>query len=89
MYYKQKLQVHNFTVKEAESSHVELYVWHEVNGEVTVNEFTTYILDYLIKNVHQFKIIVIVSDGCNYQNSNKILACAFRSFAKKHNIIVR
>lgn len=39
MYYKQKLQVHNFTIKEENSNHVELYVWHEASGGVSSNEY--------------------------------------------------
>lgn len=47
MYYKQKLQVHNFTIYGLNNGNVTLYVWHEGQGGVSANEFTSCIIDFL------------------------------------------
>ena len=46
VYYKKKLQLHNFTIYELNNSDVTLYVWNETDGCVTYNEFTSCIVDY-------------------------------------------
>lgn len=90
MYYKQKLQLHNFTIYEINKPNqdVHLYVWNEVEGGITSNKFTTCIIDY-IKNVpFKYKKIVLISDGCTYQNRNKILASALSDVSKNKQIII-
>lgn len=47
MYYKQKLQLHNFTIYRLNDKDVTLYVWHEGNGSVSANEFTSCIIQYI------------------------------------------
>lgn len=73
MYYKQKLQVHNFTIYELNNpNNVMLYVWHETNGSVSANEFTSCIIDYILtfkSNNQEYEEIVLISDGCGYQNT--------------------
>nr|CAH7749532.1 unnamed protein product [Callosobruchus chinensis] len=71
-YYKQKLQLHNFTIYINNNKDVHCYVWHESDGNVTSNEFTTCLIDFLAKFTDREKI-VIISDGCCYQNKNKVL----------------
>lgn len=66
-----------------------LYVWHECEGGISTNEFTSCILDYLEKKVSEYNSIVIISDGFNYKNQNKVLAYSLRSFAKKYKINLR
>ena len=41
LYYKTKLCVHNYTICDATTKDVTCYVWHEVEGGLTVNEFAT------------------------------------------------
>lgn len=89
MYYKQKLQVHNFTIYELNKGDVHLYVWHEANGGVSSNEFTSCIIHYLSTAISEtYKHVVLISDGCNYQNRNKILASALSDLAKTKSIII-
>lgn len=88
LYYKQKLQVHNFTIFELNDKHVFLYVWHEANGGVTANEFTSCIVDYISKKSDNYKKIILISDGCNYQNRNKTLGSALSDLSKKMQITI-
>lgn len=89
MYYKMKLQLHNFTIYELRSQNVEMYVWDECNGGVTSNEFTTCIIDFIIKRVTNYKKFILISDGCNYQNRNRVLASSLRDIAFLHGIEIR
>ena len=84
VYYKMKLQVHNFTVYCLNDSDVHLYVWHEGNGGVSSNEFVSCIVDFINTKTagSQFKEIVLISDGCCYQNRNKVLASALASLSE-------
>ena len=88
IYYKMKLQIHNFTVYELNNGDVTLYVWHEANGGVTGNEFTSCIVDYLSNIGQSYKHIVLISDGCTYQNRNKILSSALSDLAQRKNITI-
>lgn len=81
LYYKQKLQCHNFTIYDCRSGDVTIYFWHEADGGVTSNEFTSCVIDYLKTTCRAYKHIAIISDGCNYQNRNKVLASALCNYA--------
>lgn len=69
MYYKTKLQLHNF----------KFHVWNEADGGVTSNEFTTCIIDFIDK-IDNTKLdqVTHISDGCVYQNRKKVLVSAFK-----------
>lgn len=88
VYYKQKLQVHNFTFYELKNGDVTLYVWHEANGSVSANEFTTCIIDFISNVPKSTKFITLISDGCNYQNRNKVLASALSNIAEEMSIVI-
>lgn len=81
LYYKQKLQCHNFTIYNSRTADVTIYFWHEADGGVTSNEFTSCVIDYLKTTSRAYKHMTIISDGCNYQNRNKVLASALSDFA--------
>lgn len=85
MYYKQKLEIHNFSIYQMNDRDVHLYVWDESEGGVSSSEFVSCLVDYIGKNKH-YKEIVLISDGCTYQNRNRILACALSSAAKEFGI---
>jgi hypothetical protein len=53
---------------------VTLYVWNEGNRSVSANEFTSCIFQYINTLPSEVTEVVLISDGCNYQNRNKILA---------------
>lgn len=88
MYYKQKLQIHNFTIYEINDSNVTLYVWHEANGGVTINEFASCINNFISNLDGGYKHVTLISDGCNYQNRNKVLTSVLSYTAKSKNIII-
>lgn len=87
-YYKQKLQFHNFTIYVLNNRDVTLYTWHEADGGVTSNEFSSCIIDYLKQLPEQYKKVILISDGCNYQNRNKVLASAISDFSKLSGVEV-
>ncbi|KAK4880977.1 hypothetical protein RN001_004296 [Aquatica leii] len=67
---------------------VTLYVWHEANGGVTSNEFTS-CFNHFLSNVDQnYQHITLISDGCNYQNRNKVLAPVLSDIAKRKGITI-
>ncbi len=90
VYYKMKLQVHNFSIYELNDGRVQLYLWDEVNGGLTASEFTSCVIDYLTDRIEAKgnKEVTIVSDGCGYQNRNNVLASALSDFAMKNNVII-
>jgi len=89
-YYKMKLQIHNFTIYRLNDKAVSLYVWHEGNGGVTCNEFTSCIVDYISKCCEQHKSthFVLISDGCGYQNRNKVLSSALARLAAEKKVVI-
>ncbi|CAG9825823.1 unnamed protein product [Phaedon cochleariae] len=89
MYYKQKLQVHNFTIYELNDGKVTLYVWNEASGGVTSNEFTSCLIDYIQNLPPNYEFLVLISDGCNYLNRNKILSSALSNIAKTESSIIQ
>lgn len=85
--YTQKLQIHNFTLYCSNDKDVHLYVWHEGDGGVTANEFSTCIIEFLrLKLGEGYKKAVLISDGCCYQNRNKVLSSALLNFSVEKNI---
>lgn len=89
VYYKQKLQLHNFTLYVLNNADVTLYAWHEADGGVTANEFTSCIINYLENLPPQYNKIILISDGCNYQNRNRILASALSDYSKRSSVTVK
>jgi len=88
-FYKMKLQIHNFTIYRLNDKAVNLYVWHEGNGGVTCNEFTSCIVDYISCEEHKsVSHFVFISDGCGYQNRNKVLSSALANLAAEKNITI-
>lgn len=65
-----------------------LYVWHEDDSRVTANEFTTYLIDFLNTKINQnYKKIILIPDGCGYQNRNKVLSAALLRLTKENHSI--
>jgi hypothetical protein len=87
-YYKQKLHVHNFTVYCSNNGKVDMYVWHEGEGGVSANEFASCIEHYILDLQENFQHVILISDGCNYQNRNKVLASVLSRIAKEKKIVI-
>lgn len=83
LYYKLKLQCHNFTVYDVLSKNVSIYFWHEADGNVTANEFTSCLIDYCQILPTTIERIIIISDGCGHQNRNRILSSALSDMAQR------
>ena len=88
VYYKQKLQLHNFTIYRLNDGQVDLYVWHEGNGGVGANEFVTCITNYITNLPATTERVILISDGCGYQNRNRVLSSALSNLAAKRNVII-
>lgn len=86
-YYKKKLQIHNFTIYVNNNKDVHCYVWNESDGQQSSNEFASCILDFL-ENSKNFEKVILISDGCAYQNKNRILCSALSNFSIKNKIEV-
>lgn len=89
IYYSQKLQLHDFTIYCLNNADVFLYVWHEGEGAVTSNEFVSCVSDFIKKMCDKYEEIVLISDGCNYQNRNRVLSSELLNLAVNNNIIIR
>ena len=83
LYYKKKLQVHNYTVFDMASKDTVCYIWNEVEGGLNASEFASCLVSYLEERADAFDKAIIYSDGCTYQNRNRVLATALRFFCLK------
>lgn len=77
MYYKTKLVVHNFTLFNLKTQNGYCFVWHEAEGGLTANEFSSILVKFLENDVIPFlpnneKEIILYSDGCTGQNRKDI-----------------
>lgn len=91
LYFKLKLQMHNFTIYDILSHESMNYVWDETEGELKASIFTSIIIYHLEKLIAKKlcrDTIVILSDGCGYQNRNAILSSALCQFAMKHAVTI-
>ena len=52
LYFEQKLTVHNFTIYNIAINEVVCYVWHEDEGDVNGNTFTSCIVHFLEHEVN-------------------------------------
>lgn len=91
MYYKTKLQVHNFTLFEASSKDGYCYVWNESEGDLS-SEVFAYLqyshFEKVLKKDTRIEEIVIWSDGCGYQNRNTTVSNAFSALAREYKVTI-
>ncbi|CAG4936433.1 unnamed protein product [Parnassius apollo] len=88
LYYKLKLQCHNFTVYDCKTRKVTIYFWHEADGGVSANEFTSCLIDYIANLAPETEQVTVISDGCSHQNRNRILSSALSDLSQRMNISV-
>ena len=67
---------------------MKLYVWHEGIGAVFANEFVTCIISYISDLPSTVEKVILVSDGCGYQNQNRVLSSALSDLARSRNIVI-
>ena len=82
LYYKTKLQVHNFTLFNLNTKEGYCYLWNETEGDLSSEIFAH--LRYrhferVIKDNPDLKEIVVWSDGCRYQNLSEFVFTVFQS----------
>lgn len=87
MYYKTKLNLHNFITYNLATKDVKCYWWDETVSDLQASSFATCIVDS-IKSILQKELnpVVIWSDGCGSQNKNSVLSNALLHLAMEFNI---
>lgn len=89
IYYKQRLQVHNFTIYNLSTHQCTNYWWNETNGDLSASTFASIIIHHLKTHCSTDKLpIIIYSDGCGYQNRNHILSNALSIFAIENDKVI-
>lgn len=89
LYFRTKLQVHNFTMYNLKTQEGYCFIWDETQGGVDANEFTTIICTF-ISNLPLEKgdEVILFSDGCGYQNRNSTLANGLFNIAQLLGVTV-
>jgi len=86
MYYKAKLQIHNFILYNAFNKNGYCYIWNESEGDLSSEVFThlqfQHFYNYLSEHNDIEELVILWSDGCNYQNRNSTLSNAYIALAK-------
>ncbi|CAG9770205.1 unnamed protein product [Ceutorhynchus assimilis] len=90
LYYKTKLIVHNFTVFNLKTKDGYCYIWHEGQGGLTANIFTSILYSFVRNHVMQeneaVSKIIFYSDGCSCQNRNALLSSALLNLSQESKI---
>jgi hypothetical protein len=89
MYYKTKLQVHNFSFFNLKTKEGYCYVWDETEGDVNSQIFSYLQYKHFadVLDAHpEIKEIIIWSDGCTYQNRNTNLANSLLHLAMERGV---
>lgn len=89
IYFKTRLQVHNFTMYNLASHHCTNYWWDESQGDLTASSYASCIIHHLKTHCLSDTLpIILFSDGCGGQNRNYFLSNALSNFAVKYNKII-
>lgn len=89
VYFKTRLQVHNYTIYNLVTHQCTNHWWDETQGDLSASSFVSCIIAYFEKNCLSDTFpITLYSDGCGYQNRNQFLSNALSNFAVKNNKIV-
>lgn len=89
IYFKTRLQVHNFTVYNLISHHCTNYWWDETEGDLSASSFVSCVIQHLKTHCLSDTLpIILYSDGCGGQNRNYFLSNALSNFAITNNKII-
>lgn len=89
IYYKTRLQVHNYTVYNLATHQCTNYWWNETQSDLSASSFVSCIIEHLRKYCLSDPFpITLYSDGCGYQNRNQFLSNALSNLAVKYNKII-
>ena len=89
MFFRTKLNLHDFTFYNLVTRDVINFVWSETNGDLKSSSFTTIYLEYLTQLFEknpEISTIILWTDGCTYQNRCHVLSSALVSFAVKNGV---
>ena len=92
MYYKTKLQVHNFTCFNLGNKDGHCYTWEEHEGDLSAEVFAHIQFQHFAKLLNEnptIEKIIVWSDGRRYQNCNAVLSNAYLHLAKQYNIVIK
>lgn len=89
IYYKTRLQTHNFTICNLANHQCTNYWWNETQGDLSASSFVSCVIEHLRKYCLSDTLpIILFSDGCGYQNRNQFLSNALSNFAIQHKKII-
>lgn len=89
IYFKSRLQVHNFTIYNLFNHLCTNYWWDETEGDLSASSFASCVIRHLQTHCLSDTLpIVLFSDGCGGQNRNYFLSNALSNFAIKNNKII-
>ena len=91
LYYRCKLQIHNFTTYNLVDKEGHCYLWDETNGGLKSEVFTHMIYDHykeFLSRNPQIKELVLWSDGAMYQNKNATLANALLQLSMETGVFI-
>lgn len=90
MYYKTKLNIHNFTLYNLKTRAGNCYFWDETAADLSADVFASMLYDFISNkiNFEPGNKIIFYSDGCTYQNRNCIVSNAFVYTAQKYQVTV-
>ena len=91
LYYKLKLNAHNFTFLNLKIDKVDNYFWTEINSGLNASEFVfCYVMQLkkTLEELPQSKEIILWSDGCCAQNRSAALSSAILTFAVQQKVTV-
>jgi len=78
LYFKRKLNIHNFTFYDLGTCDGHCFLWHEGEGTLEADEFSSIIYNFILELSGCVECVILWSDGCVYQNRNSILSSALR-----------
>uniref|UniRef100_A0A034WBB7 Uncharacterized protein n=1 Tax=Bactrocera dorsalis TaxID=27457 RepID=A0A034WBB7_BACDO len=94
-YYRSKLQVHNLVFYNLKNQKAYCFLWHEVEGGLTADEFASIWTYFIEKNIlHNLENknnpvnIIFYSDGCTYQNRNCTMSNALLNTSINNKITI-
>jgi hypothetical protein len=89
LYFRMKLSVHNFTLFNLKTKDGHCFVWDESEGQLNANVFSTILCKFFSSlNLLPDDILVLYSDGCNYQNRNATLSNALLNLSQLLRITI-
>ena len=92
MYYKTKLQVHNFTMYNLATKEGYCYVWTETEGSLASESFGYLQYQHFERIISQnpsIEEIIVWSDGCGYQNRNTVVANGYSELSRKYGVVFK